>query len=48
MTQTVKYETDFYAWAMNNARLLRRGELTELDVEHIAEELEALGASERR
>ena len=48
MSETVTYETDFYAWAIQNARLLREGELTKLDAEHIAEELESMGASERR
>jgi hypothetical protein len=48
MTEAAAYEADFYAWAMNNARLLRQGRLTELDAEHIAQELESMGASERR
>ncbi|WP_295436016.1 DUF29 domain-containing protein [uncultured Thiodictyon sp.] len=48
MTATVVYEADFHAWALQNARLLRAGKLTELDVEHIAEELEGMSASERR
>ncbi len=42
------YEQDFYAWTIQNARLLRHGNLGEIDVEHIAEELESLGRSERR
>ena len=33
---------------MHNAALLRAGRFGEVDVAHIAEELEALGASERR
>ena len=48
MTETISYETDFHAWAMRNAELLRQGKLTDLDTEHIAEELESMGASERR
>lgn len=48
MSDTVTYETDFYAWAIQNARLLREGKLTKLDAEHIAEELESMSASERR
>jgi hypothetical protein len=48
MNEIVSYEADFHAWAMNNARLLRQGRLDELDAEHIAEELESMGASERR
>ena len=48
MTNPVSYETDFHAWTLRNAALLRQGKLTDLDVEHIAEELESMGASERR
>ena len=48
MADRMSYETDFHAWAMHNAELLRQGRLTDLDVEHIAEELESMGASERR
>jgi hypothetical protein len=48
MSETASYETDFHAWAVRNARLLRDGKLSQLDVEHIAEELESMGASERR
>ena len=42
------YERDFYAWANEQAALLRRHELGAVDIDHIAEELEALGRSERR
>lgn len=42
------YETDLYAWAIRNAALLRAGELDRIDPEHIAEELESMGRSERR
>jgi len=48
MTETMSYETDFHAWALRNAELLRQGRLNDLDTEHIAEELESMGASERR
>jgi hypothetical protein len=48
MSETVAYETDFHAWAIYNARLLREGKLNQLDAEHIAEELEGMSASERR
>ena len=48
MSETARYETDFHAWAVQNARLLREGKLTQLDAEHIAEELEGMSASERR
>lgn len=48
MGETQMYDQDFYAWAMKSAELLRQGRFSEIDVEHIAEELETMGRSERR
>ena len=45
---TATYDQDLYAWAMDNAELLRSGRLDQIDIEHIAEELESMGRSERR
>jgi hypothetical protein len=45
---TTDYEVDFYAWANEQARLLRAGRFSQLDVEHVAEEIEDLGKRERR
>jgi hypothetical protein len=42
------YNQDFHAWAEQQARLLRCGQLADADLEHIAEEIATLGASERR
>ena len=42
------YDQDFHAWAEEQARLLRCGQLAYADLDHIAEEIETLGASERR
>ncbi|HEY3912003.1 MAG TPA: DUF29 domain-containing protein [Stellaceae bacterium] len=42
------YEEDFYAWTVEQARLLRAGEFSDLDVENIAEEIESMGRSDRR
>jgi len=42
------YETDIGAWAEQQARLLRAGWFAELDIEHIAEEIEDVGKSEQR
>lgn len=42
------YEQDFHAWAMRNAELIRQGKFSEIDAEHVAEELECMGRSERR
>lgn len=43
-----EYSKDFYAWALHNAELIRRGKLSEVDLENIAEEIESMGKSERR
>jgi len=48
MSETVTYESDFCAWAMQNAQLLRTGKLSQIDAEHIAEELEGMSARDRR
>ncbi len=42
------YDLDFYAWANQQAALLRAGRLTEADIENIAEEIESMGRSEER
>ena len=42
------YDTDFYAWADERAKLLREGELAATDVAHIAAALETLGRTEKR
>ena len=39
------YEQDFYAWAREQATLLRAGRFDELDLEHLTEEVEDLGGS---
>jgi hypothetical protein len=42
------YESDFYAWANEQAALLRDGRLAEADIEHIAQEIESMGKTEKR
>jgi Domain of unknown function DUF29 len=42
------YDADFYAWTMEQARLLRAGDWARLDIENIAEELESMGRSDKR
>jgi Domain of unknown function DUF29 len=42
------YEQDFYAWANEQAALLRAGKLAAADIEHIAEEIESMGRTEKR
>jgi hypothetical protein len=42
------YESDFYAWANEQAALLRAGKLSSADIENIAEEIESMGRGEKR
>jgi hypothetical protein len=42
------YDRDFYAWANEQASLLRGGRLGEADIAHIAEEIESMGKTEKR
>jgi hypothetical protein len=42
------YEKDIIAWSKEQASLLKAGRLSELDTEHIAEEIEDVGKSEQR
>ena len=41
------YDTDFSAWALRNAELLRAGRVAEADISHISEELEGLARKDR-
>ena len=47
MTESL-YERDFYAWANEQAALLRSGKFLAADIENIAEEIESMGKSEKR
>jgi hypothetical protein len=42
------YDHDFYAWANEQAALLRSGKLSSADIENIAEEIESMGKTEKR
>ncbi|MBV8779340.1 MAG: DUF29 domain-containing protein [Alphaproteobacteria bacterium] len=42
------YDDDFFAWTQEQARLLRTGELTQIDIDNVVEELESMGRSVRR
>ena len=42
------YEQDFFEWTARSAASLRAGRFAEADLEHIAEEIEDMGKSERR
>jgi hypothetical protein len=41
------YDTDFYTWTQAQAAALRAKDWAHLDFEHLAEEIESLGRSER-
>ncbi len=42
------YDHDFYAWANEQAQLLRAGHFTQADIAHIAQEIESMGKTEKR
>jgi hypothetical protein len=44
----IAYDEDFFAWTKEQARLLRSGELVEIDAHNLAEEIESVGLSDRR
>jgi hypothetical protein len=45
---SIDYERDFFAWSQEQARLLRTGRFSQLDIAHLVEEIEDLGKQERR
>lgn len=48
MSIVANYDLDFYEWIARNVELLRDGRLSEIDAEHIAEELESMGKRDLR
>ena len=44
----IDYAQDFYAWTQRQAQLARAGRLGELDLDHLAEEIESMGRSQLR
>jgi Domain of unknown function DUF29 len=42
------YDRDFFAWSREQAELLRAGKLAQADIEHIAEEIDSMGRTEKR
>jgi hypothetical protein len=42
------YETDFYAWTQEQARLLRERRWADLDLENLVDEVESVGRSDKR
>lgn len=45
---TTSYQTDIVAWANEQAQYIRAGLFDKLDLEHLAEEIEDVGKSEKR
>ena len=45
---TALHEQDFYAWTQQQSAFLKAGKLSKLDVHYLIEELESMGASEKR
>ena len=48
MSNSAMFDEDFYAWANEQAGLLRAGKVSEADIGHIAEEIESMGRAEKR
>ena len=46
--QSDRYETDFYAWTLKQAELLKAGDFKRLDIVNLAEEIESLGKQQRQ
>jgi Domain of unknown function DUF29 len=42
------YETDFYAWTLEQSELLQQGKWQALDIENLVEEIESLGKQQRQ
>ena len=42
------YDTDFYAWTQEQARLLREHRFDDLDLDNLVDEVESVGSSEKR
>ncbi len=42
------YETDFYAWTLEQVKLLKQGQINQLDILNLIEEIESLGKREKQ
>jgi len=45
---TIRHEQDFYLWTQQQANALKAGKLADVDMPHLAEEIESMGSSEKR
>jgi len=48
MVTSLLHDLDFYAWTQQQVDLLKSGNLGDVDVKHLIEGIESMGASERR
>ena|ERR1700760_1177355 len=48
MANRALYDQDYYAWANEQAGLLRDGRLSEADIDHIADEIEGIRKAQKR
>jgi hypothetical protein len=44
----LEYDKDFFKWTKTQAGLLRKGNLKELDIDNLIEEIESLGRNDKR
>lgn len=44
----IGYDTDFYEWCLETAALIRDQRFDEVDLEHVAEEIEDMGKRDKR
>lgn len=48
MNDQIVYETDFYQWSLQQAKLLKEKDFHHIDLENIIEEIESLSRSDKR
>ncbi|MGZ4954013.1 MAG: DUF29 domain-containing protein [Methylobacter sp.] len=48
MGTSLLHDLDFYAWTQQQVNLIKSGNLADVDFKHLIEEIEYMGASERR
>ena len=46
--KTSLYEQDFYLWVQKTVELLKKGQLEQLDIENLIEEVDSMGKSQRK
>lgn len=44
----LEYDKDFFKWTKTQANLLKKGEIKNLDIDNLIEEIESLGKSDKR